>query len=290
MNAAPLPAAWPVGKRLAVSVNIMCEAWTDDAAPGIGPMGNPLNAGVLDTQARSWAEYGMTIGAYRPLDIVAESGVPCGTYASGIIAEKWPELLKRIDSDGHFVGAHAWMQNTLPAYQERDAEAADLKRGADLFGGVIGSPPAVIDITAHAHVFGRPFGAIEIKAAIDLVKDIDWVWMTTHEELAARFVRSEATTSNPLLGERVASCSEPGEGKYLFQFTAICPLTPTPLPQGEGLLNTPSAVDLQAHAGDQFGRVGGQEYHAGGDIGRGRQPAQRYRRSEGLAAFRRVFT
>jgi peptidoglycan/xylan/chitin deacetylase (PgdA/CDA1 family) len=272
MNAAELPAGWPEGKRLAVSVNIMCEAWTDDAAPGIGPMGNPLKAGVLDTQARSWAEYGMTIGAYRLLDIVGEAGVPCGTYASGIIAEKWPELLKRIDSDGHFVGAHAWMQNTLPAYQERDVEEADLKRGADLFEGVIGkrprgfasprgtpsantcellaendftwhidhfnsdlpylmetakgplaivpftmeindlplymrfgnppevysatlkrivegypsigSPPAVIDITAHAHVFGRPYGAIEFKAAIDLVKDLDWVWMTTHEELA----------------------------------------------------------------------------------------------------------
>ena len=272
MNVENLPAGWPEGKRLAVSVNIMCEAWTDDAAPGIGPMGNPLKAGVLDTQARSWAEYGMTVGAYRLLDIVGEAGVPCGTYASGIIAEKWPELLKRIDNDGHFIGAHAWMQNILPAYQEPEQEKADLKRGIDLFRNVIGkqpegfgsprgtpsnntcellaesgfiwhidhfntdlpylmntpkgplaivpftmeindlplymrfgnppefysatlkrivenyssigSPPAVIDITAHAHVFGRPFGAIEIKAAIDIVKDLDWVWMTTHQELA----------------------------------------------------------------------------------------------------------
>jgi hypothetical protein len=82
MNAVNLPAGWPDGKRLAVSVNIMCEAWTDDAAPGIGPMGNPLKAGVLDTQAKSWAEYGMTTGAYRLLDIVGEAGVPCGTYAT----------------------------------------------------------------------------------------------------------------------------------------------------------------------------------------------------------------
>jgi peptidoglycan/xylan/chitin deacetylase (PgdA/CDA1 family) len=266
------PKGWPEGKALAVSVNIMCEAWTDDAAPGIGPMGNPLKAGHLDTQARSWAEYGMTIGAPRLLDIVGELGVPCGTYASGIIAEKWPELLRRIDSDGHFIAAHAWMQNTLPVYQDRDLEEAELKKGMDLFADVIGkrpigftsprgtpsantaellaengftwhldyfnsdlpylletaagplaavpftmeindlplymrygnppqaysdilkrivdkydtigSPPAVLDITAHAHVFGRPAGAIEFKAAIEAVMNVDWIWMTTHEELA----------------------------------------------------------------------------------------------------------
>ena len=49
----------------------------------------------------------------------------------------------------------------------------------------IGRPPAVIDITAHAHVFGRPYGAIEFRAAIEAVMNVDWVWMTTHQELAA---------------------------------------------------------------------------------------------------------
>jgi len=267
-----LPKGWPEGKVLAVSVNIMCEAWEDDAAPGIGPMGNPLKPGFLDMQARSWAEYGMTVGAPRLLDIVGDLDVPCGTYASGIIAKKWPELLKRIDSHGHFIGAHSWMQNDLPVYQERDVEEASLQKGKALFEDVIGkapkgfssprgtcspstvellvengftwhidhfntdlpylidtkagplaavpftmeindlpiymrygnppqaysetlkriidkyasigNPPAVIDITAHAHVFGRPFGAIEFREAIAAVKDIDWVWMTTHEELA----------------------------------------------------------------------------------------------------------
>jgi peptidoglycan/xylan/chitin deacetylase (PgdA/CDA1 family) len=273
MTATKLPNGWPEGKALAVSVNVMCEAWTDDAAPGIGPMGNPLKAGFLDTQARSWGEYGMTHGAPRLLDIVGDLGVPCGTYASGIIAEKWPELLRRIDSDGHFIGAHAWMQNILPVYQECGEEEADLKKGVALFADVIGKapkgfssprgtfsantpellvengftwhidyfnadlpyrldtpagplaavpftmeindlpiymrygnqpqaysdtlkrivdkydtigrPPAVLDITAHAHVFGRPYGAIEFKAAIESVMNVDWVWMTTHQELAS---------------------------------------------------------------------------------------------------------
>ena len=32
------PAGWPEGTPLAVSVNVMLEGWTDDSAPGIGPM------------------------------------------------------------------------------------------------------------------------------------------------------------------------------------------------------------------------------------------------------------
>ena len=77
--------------------------------------------------------------------------------------------------------------NDLPLYMRfgnpPEVYTATLKRIVDNYTS-IGSPPAVLDITAHAHVFGRPFGAIEIKAAIDIVKDLDWVWMTTHQELA----------------------------------------------------------------------------------------------------------
>ncbi len=266
------PRGWPAGRRIAVSFHVMCEAWTDDAAPGVGPMGNPIKAGVLDTQARSWARYGMTEGAWRLLDIVAGAGIPCTAYASGIIAERWPELLRRIDGDGHAIGAHAWAQNILPVYQDRETEEADLVRGIEAFEACIrkrpegfisprgtssentrellakhgfrwtadtfdadlpyltqtaegplacvpftmevndlpitmryghepeaftrtlsrildrwddiGSPVATLDVTAHAHVFGRPAGAIEFKAAIDMVKRLDRVWITTHDQLA----------------------------------------------------------------------------------------------------------
>ncbi len=266
------PRGWPEDRPLAVSFHVMCEAWTDESAPGVGPMGNPIRAGTLDTQAQSWARYGMTAGAWRLLDIVAGAGIPCTTYASGIIAERWPELLRRIDSDGHAVGAHAWAQNLLPVYQDRAAEERDLVRGIEAFEACIGkrprgfisprgtpsastaellakhrfrwtadvfdtdlpyltqtpqgalacvpftmevndlpitmryghepeaftrtlarildgwqdigSPFATLDVTAHAHVFGRPAGAVEFKAAIDMVKRRDRVWITTHDRLA----------------------------------------------------------------------------------------------------------
>jgi hypothetical protein len=59
------PKGWPSDRPIAASVSVMLEGWTDDAAPGIGPMGNPLRAGIYDTQAKSWAEYGAKTGCAR---------------------------------------------------------------------------------------------------------------------------------------------------------------------------------------------------------------------------------
>ena len=70
MSGNSLPAGCPEARPLAVAVNVMLEGWTDDSAPGIGPMGNPLKAGVLDLQARSWADYGPKVGAWRLLEIL----------------------------------------------------------------------------------------------------------------------------------------------------------------------------------------------------------------------------
>lgn len=265
-------ARWPVDRPIAASVSVMLEGWTDDAAPGIGPMGNPLKAGVYDTQAKSWAEYGAKTGAYRLLDILADTGTKAVFYVSGILAERNPELMQVIVRQGHEVAAHAWSQHIIPACQSRDEEAADLKRciaviertagrrptgwispratpslrtpellaregftwiadvfdrdlpdtlhtaGGDIVGlpftmevndfplcirygqepwafvrtlqnilqgwPDIGSPRACLDLTAHAHVFGRPAGAMAFKAAITMARDNPLCWMTHHAEVA----------------------------------------------------------------------------------------------------------
>ena len=48
----------------------------------------------------------------------------------------------------------------------------------------LGSPPMCVDLTVHAHVFGRPAGAIELLEALDMVRAHDFCWLTTHEDLA----------------------------------------------------------------------------------------------------------
>jgi peptidoglycan/xylan/chitin deacetylase (PgdA/CDA1 family) len=260
-------------RPLALSVSVMLEGWTDDAAPGIGPMGNPLKAGVLDLQARSWADYGPKVGAWRLLDILGRLKLRSVFYTSGIVAERYPELMRAIVDAGHIVACHGWSQHIIPAYQTDEEEARDLARcvaaiekstgarpmgwlsprctpsartselltksgfdwHADFFdsdlpyrhktaaGSIaavpftmevndmplyvrygsepdaftrilerivsnwprLGRPAGCLDITVHAHVFGRPFGAIEFMNALETARRYgDWAWLTDHRALA----------------------------------------------------------------------------------------------------------
>lgn len=274
-SAPPLPAAWPQGRSLAVSVSVMLEGWTDAAAPGVGPMGNVLKAGVLDLQARSWAEYGANEGAWRLLDVLDATGIKAVFYISGILAERHPLLMQEIADAGHPVACHGWGQEIIPATQTAEDEAADLVRciatleaatgqrprgwlsprctpsarttdllaaqglawHADFFdqdlprkihtasGPITALPftmevndmpmsvrygnepqaytgtlsrilegwpglnsrPACLDVTVHAHVYGRPFGAIEFARSLELLKQHDFVWTTDHDTLGLAF-------------------------------------------------------------------------------------------------------
>ncbi len=271
-----LPTSWPSGRHIAISVSVMLEGWTDDSAPGIGPMGNPLKAGILDLQGQSWAAYGPQVGAWRLLDTLAAAGVKAVFYVSGILAGRYPDLMKAIVAAGHTIAAHSWGQNIVPAYQTRDEERADLLRcisalenasgmkprgwisprctpsqstsallaeagftwHGDIFdtdlpyrlqtpsGPLMAVPftmevndmplyirygnepeaftrilhrilenatdiprrPFCLDLTVHAHVFGRPFGAIEFAKSLRIAKDHEaTTWLTDHATLADQF-------------------------------------------------------------------------------------------------------
>jgi hypothetical protein len=259
----------------------MLEGWTDDSAPGIGPMGNPLKPGVLDLQARSWAEYGPKTGAWRLLDMFAASGVRAVWYVSGIVAERYPELVRAIAAAGHPIAAHGWSQHIIPAYQTKEEEAADLKRcigvlgapagwlsprctpsprttgmladagfrwHADIFDADLpyivnaqakppivampftmevndmplyvrygsepaafsriferivanwprlGNRPGCLDVTVHAHVFGRPYGLVELAETIAIARRQDWAWLTEHSALADLWAPGQRRAQRP---------------------------------------------------------------------------------------------
>jgi peptidoglycan/xylan/chitin deacetylase (PgdA/CDA1 family) len=274
-----LPQGWPAGRSLAVSVSVMLEGWSDNAAPGVGPMGNVLKAGTLDLQGRSWGDYGPNAGAWRLLDVLEAADVKAVFYVSGILAARYEALMKAIVGAGHVIAAHGWGQEIIPATQTVEAEAADLDRclaalesasgqrprgwisprctpsahtatllaaagvpwHGDYFdydlprvvttpsGTITAVPftmeindmpmsvrygnepeaysrslarilegwpqfakrPACLDITVHAHVYGRVFGAIEFAKALALVQQhADHAFLTEHDALGGMFAQA----------------------------------------------------------------------------------------------------
>src|ERR1700744_4879073 len=96
MNNAQVPSGWPKDRPLAISVSVMLEGWAGPDAPGLGPMGNPLKPGTVDLQARSWADYGAKVGAWRLLDLLDHEQTKAVFYTSGIVADQFPALLAAV--------------------------------------------------------------------------------------------------------------------------------------------------------------------------------------------------
>jgi peptidoglycan/xylan/chitin deacetylase (PgdA/CDA1 family) len=264
---------WPGGRHVAVVLNVAYEGWSDARAPGIGPMGNPLPAGVFDTNALSWGTYGATRGIERLLRVLDRSRQRASVMVSGIFATRTPATVRAIAAAGHEIVAHCYAQDIIPAQLTIEQVRADIAkttaaladisgqrprgwispRGTpspesarllveagytwqgDVFdddrpyvqvfniGGIVAIPltmeindlphamrfgrspgqyvdlfdeaiahmrvddgeAVMIDVTAHAHVYGRPAGAWAFEAIAAKVGDMTDVWVATRAEIAA---------------------------------------------------------------------------------------------------------
>jgi peptidoglycan/xylan/chitin deacetylase (PgdA/CDA1 family) len=108
------------------------------------------------------------------------------------------DLPYRIDTaDGALVGMPFTMEvNDMPLYvrygNEPDAFTRTLARIVEGWPA-LGSPFACLDITVHAHVFGRPYGAIAFLDSLALVQRNTLCWVTNHAELAALYAGQESS-------------------------------------------------------------------------------------------------
>ena len=105
------------------------------------------------------------------------------------------DLPYRIDTaDGALIGMPFTMEvNDMPLYvrygNEPEAFTRTLARIVEGWPA-LGNPFACLDITVHAHVFGRPYGAIAFLESLALVQRDASCWLTNHAELAALFASS----------------------------------------------------------------------------------------------------
>lgn len=133
--------SWPEGKRVAVVFNIAFEGWSDGVAPPIGPMGNVLKPGFFDTNAHSWAAYGITRGIHRLARIAESNKIRTSIMTNGVVAERAPDIVRRLADAGHDVYPHSWGMDVIPVYLDETEERANLERNTKIVAELIGEQP-----------------------------------------------------------------------------------------------------------------------------------------------------
>lgn len=269
---------WPGGRHVAIVFNLAFEAWSDGKAPGVGPMGNPLPAGAVDTNALSFGHYAEVRGIERLLRTLDRVKLRGSVMVSGILAERAPAAVKAVAAAGHEIVAHGFAQDVVPAALALEQVHADIAKTTDALEQACGTRPRgwisprgtpgydsarqlvhagyqwhgdafdddkpylqafgdrhivaipltmevndlphamrfgrsprqfiegfdellthvlagetdalLIDVTAHAHVYGRPSGAWACEAIARKVMWRDDVWIATRGDIAAHVLKS----------------------------------------------------------------------------------------------------
>ncbi len=178
---------WPDGKRYAIFVNVAFEAWSDGAAPGISPMGNPLPGGLFDTQARSWGEYGWKRGVWNVLDVLGEAEIAATFLTSGVLAEIAPGAVRAIAAQGHALCAHGMSQDEFPGTLTEQEERGRIAKCRDELRRVAGVVPAG---------FTYPRGTASTRSA-RLVAEAGFTWFADQFDDDRPYV--QATAAGPLV-------------------------------------------------------------------------------------------
>lgn len=132
---------WPGGKRIGVLLRMAFEAWSDDEWPGVSPMGNPLKPGFPDLNARGWAEYAYRRGVFRVLETLARHRVRATVVTCGLLAERYPGIVREIAQAGHEVAAHSYTMNMMSVYMNEEEERANIRRNVELIERATGKRP-----------------------------------------------------------------------------------------------------------------------------------------------------
>lgn len=132
---------WPNGKRVAVTITVMVELWSEGNGPGYGPQTVPLKSGTIDHARIAWGSYGAKEGVWRLLRILNRWKVPATFGLSGRVLELYPDMVKAVRRLGHSFAAHSYTQDTNFAYMTPEEQRAVVRRCLSLFADVIGIAP-----------------------------------------------------------------------------------------------------------------------------------------------------
>lgn len=123
---------WPNGKRIAVSVTVMFETWSEDAAPTYSVQTTQLKPGTVDHAAKAWSTYGGRIGVWRLIRMLGRLQIPGTFFTNARCAEEYPDAVKEIVRSGHDLAAHGYTQDQLLAYMAPDEQQHTIRHSIDV--------------------------------------------------------------------------------------------------------------------------------------------------------------
>jgi peptidoglycan-N-acetylglucosamine deacetylase len=126
------PNAWPNGKKVAVSVNVLFETWSEGSAPNYSVQATHLKAGTVDHAAKAWSTYGGRVGVWRLLRMLNDLKIPATFFTNARCAEEYPAAVKEIVKSGHDLAGHAYTQDQLLAYMTPERQEATIRKSIDL--------------------------------------------------------------------------------------------------------------------------------------------------------------
>src|SRR5262245_14608354 len=124
-------ATWPNGKKVAVSVTVMFETWSEESAPTYSVQTTHLKAGTVDHAARAWSTYGGRVGVWRLLRLLERHGIRGTFFVNARCTEDYPDAVKAIAAAGHDIAGHAYTQDQLLAYMSLDEQQATIRKSID---------------------------------------------------------------------------------------------------------------------------------------------------------------
>ncbi len=140
------PIRWPDDARIALVPVVPFEIWPEDL--GMRGSLNMTNRSPFPPQARfkkdlsviTDRQYGERAGIFRLMDLFENEAIRVSFLLSGIVAEKFPELVKEIKGKGHEIVTENYIHDYeyMKTYEE---EKNDIRKAKEAIEKVIGEIP-----------------------------------------------------------------------------------------------------------------------------------------------------
>lgn len=167
---------WPEGKKIALMVTFdFDEQWLRFSREGRRPLG------FAD---RSRGEYGVVEGLARCLRVMEKHGLKSTFFIPGTVAEKYPELVQKIDKMGHEIGYHGWEhEDRLDMTMEEEEQ--NMEKAEAVFQKLIGKKPTgARGCWNVTHEFTPQLLRERGYSYSSIMKNCDYAWLYPGEEEA----------------------------------------------------------------------------------------------------------